>query len=307
MASAERTVAVIGLGNIGAPVAVRLRSAGSRVLAFDLRRRVVAELAGEHDLEAVEDIGAVAGAETIVTILPTGVQVAETFDALASDLRRGALWIDMSSSAPAHTLALGRRAAQHGIRVVDAPLSGGVRRAWDGALTVMVGGDDDAVDAAMPFLQAVGSSVQRTGPLGSGHAMKALNNGVAAAGLVAAGEALTVATRFGIDPKVFVEVINLSTGRNVATERKLPEHVLPRRFDSGFGLSLMVKDITIACELADHERTPAEVLHRVLGVCRQAQRSFDADRDHTEVVSWLLAERADESVVPAALPEADPV
>jgi len=288
MATAERSVAVVGLGQMGAPVAARLRAAGMRVLAFDVRPDVTAAIARENDLEAVREVADVAAAPTIVTVLPTGAHVAEVFDALGDALQPGTLWIDMSSSAPADTHALGRRLRDRGAQLIDAPLSGGVRRAWIGAVTIMVGGDDAAVAAAMPYLNAVGRSIHRTGSLGSGHAMKALNNAVAAAGLVAAGEALGVAVRFGIDPAVFVEVINASTGRNVATERKLPEHVLPRRFDSGFSLGLMIKDMGIACELATGQHADADVLQRALDVCREAQRAYDREADHTEVVSWLL-------------------
>jgi len=289
MAPELSTVGVIGLGNMGAPVASHVRKAGMTVQAFDVRREVADEVARRHDLIAVHEIDVLAGADAIITVLPTGIQVAEAFDALSSSLRPGMVWIDMSSSDPVHTVALAARAAERGIRLVDAPLSGGVHAAWAGRLTVMVGGEDDAVQCTMPLLRAVGSSVYRTGRLGSGHAMKALNNAVAAAGLVAAGEALAVATRFGVDPRVFVEVINASTGRNVATERKLPDHVLPGRFDSGFALALMVKDVAIACELADHLDARSSVMHRVLDVCDEARSALEPRADHTQVVSWLLS------------------
>ncbi len=156
-------------------------------------------------------------------------------------LAKDALIIDMSSSVPVDTQSLGKTLAERGIGLVDAPVSGGVRRAIDGTLAIMAGGDAALVERARPVLQAMAKSVFATGPLGSGHAMKALNNYVSAAGLVAACEALLVGRRFGLQPDTIIDVLNASTGKNNSTDVKMKQFVISESFASGFSLALMAK------------------------------------------------------------------
>src|SRR5262249_58157842 len=145
------------------------------------------------------------------TLLPDGVAVRHAVlgpgDALRGGLAAGAVVVDMGSSSPTGTRALGATLAADGIGMLDAPVSGGVRRAVDGTLSVMVGGDAALVDRCRPLFAAVGERVFECGPLGSGHAMKALNNLVSAAGLLIASEPLLVRRRFGLDPARMLEVL----------------------------------------------------------------------------------------------------
>jgi 3-hydroxyisobutyrate dehydrogenase len=171
--------------------------------------------------------------------------------------------------------------------MVDAPVSGGVRRAADGTLAVMVGGDPALVARCDPLFRAVGQQVFACGPLGSGHAMKALNNLVSATGLLAAAEALVVGRRFGLDPGRMLEVLNASTGRNHATEQKLAQFVLSRRFDAGFSLALMVKDLATALELARDTGTPAPLSAECRALWTQAAAALEPGADHTAIVRWL--------------------
>jgi 3-hydroxyisobutyrate dehydrogenase len=193
----------------------------------------------------------------------------------------------MSSSAPVGTAALGRRLAEHGIGMLDAPVSGGVPRAEDGTLAIMVGGDSALVERWRPLFAAMGEHVFATGPLGSGHAVKALNNLVSAAGLVAAAEALLVGRRFGVDPGVMLDVFNASTARNNSTERKFRPFVFSRSFASGFSLDLMVKDLGTAVDLAAATGTPVRLGAACHDLWASAQAELDAGADHTEVVRWL--------------------
>src|SRR5690606_569731 len=148
------------------------------------------------------------------------------------------------------TQKLGAALAKRGIVLIDAPVSGGVPRAEAGALTLMIGTDDEAALAkARPALEAMGKQLFRTGPLGSGHAMKALNNYVAAAAFIASTEAIRIGQHFGLDPAVMVDIMNVSTGRNFNSEMTIKQHVLSGTFATGFQLGLMTKDVTIA---ADH-------------------------------------------------------
>ena len=234
---------------MGLPMGQRLLAAGFAVRGADLSteaRGAFAQAGGAAFAGAVE---AVAGAAAVITMLPNGKIVREALLRVADALPAGALVIDMSSSAPTDTQALGRELAARGIPLIDAPVSGGVRRARDGSLAIMAGGSPEEIDRAMPMLQAMGSKIIPTGPLGSGHAMKALNNYVSAAGLVAACEALLVGQAFGLQPDTIVDVLNASTGRNNSTDVKLKPFVIPRNFAAGFSLALMAKDLRTAADL----------------------------------------------------------
>jgi 3-hydroxyisobutyrate dehydrogenase len=171
--------------------------------------------------------------------------------------------------------------------MLDAPVSGGVPKAVDGTLAIIVGGDAAVAERCRPLFEAMGAQIFMAGALGSGHALKALNNLVSAAGLIAAAEALLIGHRFGLDPTVMIDVLNASTGRNNSTENKFKRFILSRRFDSGFSLDLMVKDLTTAVKLARETGAPAVFS----GVCRElwaaAQAVLEAESDHTDVVRWF--------------------
>jgi 3-hydroxyisobutyrate dehydrogenase len=248
--SVVRAVGFVGLGNMGRPMARNLVAAGFELTVQDVDLDREQAVASELGCSRPEGPGALEAVEAVVTMLPTGREVRDVL--LAAALRPGTLAVDMSSSDPTGTRALGAELAERGVRLVDAPVSGGVQKAGPGTLTIMVGGDDEqAVERARPLLEALGEKLFRTGPLGSGHAMKALNNYVAGASYVAAAEALLVGARFGLDPSDMVEVLNASTGRSFNTEVNFTTHVLPRRFATGFSLPLMAKDVGIAAGLAD--------------------------------------------------------
>jgi 3-hydroxyisobutyrate dehydrogenase len=177
-------VAFIGVGAMGAPMAACIARAGHALTLYDSVRERAALVATEHGCRVADGLDALADSDFVVTMLPTGQIVRELYlqRALAQKLRRGAIAIDMSSSDPVGTRQLGAALAAAGITLIDAPVSGGVPRATQGTLAIMIGGDDPAaVDSARPLLRAMGDRLFDTGGLGSGHAMKALNNFVAAA------------------------------------------------------------------------------------------------------------------------------
>ncbi len=161
----------------------------------------------------------------------------------------------MSSSEPLRTKALSASLEGRGARMIDAPVSGGVSGAETGRLTIMVGGAPADVASAGPCLQHLGRTIH-VGPIGSGHAVKALNNLLSATHLWATSEAMLAGMRFGIDPEVMLSVFNSSSGRSGSTDNKWPNFILPGTFDSGFGLRLMVKDMGIAVQLADQVGVP---------------------------------------------------
>jgi 3-hydroxyisobutyrate dehydrogenase len=249
-------IGFVGIGNMGAPMSANIARAGFPSTLFDAAsgtaERHATEIGAKAALTLME-LGA--ESDIVVTMLPTGKIVRDVMlgdrGGLAAALQPGALLIDMSSSDPIGTRELGPLLAARGIAFVDAPVSGAVPRARTGTLTIMLGSDDPATaDRARPVLLAMGDRIFETGGLGSGHAMKALNNFVAAAGYAAAAEAVILAKRFGLDPATAIDVMNASTGRNFSTENVFRSHVLNGAFSSGFALGLLAKDVKIAADLA---------------------------------------------------------
>ena len=214
-------------------------------------------------------------------MLPDGDVVSAVIGAL---LAAGcdAMVIDMSSSHPDISRALAADLAARGQMFVDAPVSGGVGRAESGELMIMAGGSDEAFAAAQPLLALMGTPTL-LGPAGCGHAMKALNNYVSAAGLVASFEALATARDLGIAPDRFLEVINRSTGRNNTTEAKIARYVVSEAYNSGFDLRLMAKDVAIAASLAEAGGFDGPVTDAVRQFLQDGLASLGDAADHTEL------------------------
>jgi len=287
-------VGFVGLGKMGRPMAARLVGAGIELAVFDVRPDVVADFVrtcGGKPATTLRDLAA--HGDAVVTMLPNGNVVRQAVlgdgadDGLLGAMAAGTVLIDMSSSSPTGTRELGKLLACHHVDMIDAPVSGGVSRAEQGALSIMAGGDRAVVDRCRPVLEPMGQRIFATGPLGSGHALKALNNLVSAAGLIAAAEALLIGRRFGLDPSVMIDVFNASTARNNSTENKLKQFVLSRSFASGFSLELMVKDLTTAVELAHATCTPAPFSAECRELWAAAQAELEEDADHTAVVQWF--------------------
>ena len=262
---------------MGEPMAANLAGAGLAVQSYDAR--------GKGNRSSARD--AASGADVLITMLPDGDAVREVVLEALPTLKAGAVVIDMSSSDPAGTRALGDALAAQDIAMVDAPVSGSVTKAKDGTLAIMVGGNLKDVERTRPVLERLGKHIFHVGPLGAGHAVKALNNYLGAAGTIAGFEALLVARAFGIEPRPMLEAINASTGRNSTTERKIAEQVLTGAFASGFKLALMAKDIGIAAGLARDLGVDAPYLRETLRLWRAAQRKLPAQADHTEMYRYL--------------------
>jgi len=294
------SVGLIGVGKMGWPMAANLVRAGFSVIPWDSDAAVRERFAREFGTPNPASIGDLAGASVIVTMLPTGAIVRQALTeggaaSLAETLAPGSVVVDMSSSEPIGTQALGDVLARRGVVLIDAPVSGGVARAIDGSLAIMIGSNDDAaVQRAEPVLKAMGQRLFRTGALGSGHAMKALNNLVSATQFGVVSEALIIGRRFGLDPAVMVEIMNASTGRSFATEIPIKQHVLTGTFNTGFALGLMTKDVKIASELADNIGVPSPIGHLVHDLLARAGAEIGPQSDHTKAFTcWEQWAKAD--------------
>lgn len=261
---------------MGVPMAGHLAAAGYAVQSYD-KRGGGTHASARHAAE---------GVDILITMLPDGDVVREVvLDALPA-LKHGALVIDMSSSDPLGTQALGAALAANAIGMVDAPVSGAVRGARDATLAIMCGGSAADFARARPVLGTMGRDIFHVGPLGAGHATKALNNYLGAAGTLAGFEALLLAQKLRLDPKPVLDAINASTGRNWTTERKIPEQVLTGAFGSGFKLALMTKDVAIAARMARELGVDAPYLRETLKHWRAAAKAMPRDADHTEIYKY---------------------
>lgn len=286
--SEQLTIGYVGLGQAGWPICGRLVDAGYRVIARDSDAGRARQFAAEHGCAAAEQLDDLTEAEIVVTMLPNGHVVRQLLleedGGLCTRLRRGTIVIDTSSSDPRGTRELGAALAGREIVLLDAP----VTRSMPGSdhLTIMVGGDDEeAVARAVPVLEAMAKRVFRAGRLGCGHAMKTLNNLLGAAGFVATLDAVAIGCRFGLDPQTMMEVFNAGTAHNFSTEHVVPTESLTRRYESGFKLALMIKDMGICRDLAESvgfgEELPA-YLHRQLSEALAALG--DEQLDHAATI-----------------------
>jgi 3-hydroxyisobutyrate dehydrogenase len=293
--SETRRVGFIGLGNMGVPMAANLVRGGHDVMAYDIAADRARQFAQTHGARATENLADLAGhADVVITMLPTGREVRDALleaqgGALAAGLRRGATVVDMSSADPVGTRTLGRELAGRGIALVDAPVSGGVPRAKDGTLAIMIGGDGAVVATIKPVLACMGRNLFEVGALGCGHAMKALNNFLAGTSYAAAVEAILVGRQFGLDPAVMTDVINASTGRSFASENLLKQHALSGQFATGFALGLLAKDVKIAADLANEIGVDAPVGRLISELWGEARDAVGGNADHSR--AWAHWER----------------
>ena len=268
-------------------MATRIAGAGCPLFVFDKDAQQAQDVADACDADPVDAVLNLAqDCGTIITMLPDGKAVRSTLldTGLADALRAGSTVIDMSSSDPVGTRTLGAVLEEKSLRFLDAPVSGGVPRAKNGTLAIMIGGDEETLEACRPLLSSMGSQLFHAGPLGAGHAMKALNNYVSAAGLVAAVEALRMGEAFGLDPSKMTEILNASTGRNNATENKLAQHVIPKTYGSGFSLGLMCKDLETALGLGAETGIPIPFAEACVAYWNDALEALGPAADHTAVV-----------------------
>jgi 3-hydroxyisobutyrate dehydrogenase len=293
--SVSATVGLIGVGAMGLEVGSRLAQGGMLGGAFDTDDRRIGQ-ASERGIPTVSGINAFANASFVICLLPNSDVVDRVVagpGGLLDTLEPGAMVMDMGSSDPRRTRVLAEAAKAKDISFVDSPVSGGVRRARTGELTAMVGGRDADVARCRPVLDLIASRVIHIGDVGAGHAMKALNNFVSAAGLTVACEAIEVGRRFGLEPEVMLEALNVSTGSNNATQTKLGQFVLSGTYDSGFSLRLMLKDVSTAVDLADEYGVSGGLAAACRQVWREAADELPADADQTEIArTWSGPDRA---------------
>ncbi|MEE2720865.1 MAG: NAD(P)-dependent oxidoreductase [Pseudomonadota bacterium] len=299
-------IGFIGLGNMGAALVRRLMREHT-LHVWDLNRAAVEVLVAEGAVAAngPGDIGA-SGVEMVITCLPTSAQVEEVLfegDGLAANLAEGTLVADMTTGDTMITKQLAARLAEQGISMIDAPVSGGVVGAEEGTIAIMVGGTEDLFARARPIFETVSPNVFHAGDIGAGHAMKVINNMISSCIRLATFEGLALATKVGIEPMRFAEILSKGAARGFVADTTLPKYVIPGRQEQGFGLALMYKDLSLATQLGQDFKAPLTTGNYAREVFRRALNELGEDVDITEIVR--LFERGADVDVCAAQEAAD--
>jgi 3-hydroxyisobutyrate dehydrogenase len=290
-----KTIAFVGLGHMGTPMAARLAAKGFALALYDKRPEVLRTFVDAHGGRIADSAAEAArGADVAITMLPNDATVREVVlgeGGLAAGLNADAIVIDMSTSDPRATVEIGAALKPRGLRYVDAPVMGGVVFAKDGTLDVMVGGDDSDIERCLPIFHAIGRQVFRCGGLGSGHALKALANYVNAGALVNLVEALAIGRKFGLDSKVMVEAMHhMCTGRQHPLDKKVIPQVLTRKFATGMALGLIAKDVSIAADFGRSIGVATPLADCLREIWHKGEREIGHDADQTEIAKlWEKA------------------
>lgn len=296
-----RTIGFIGVGAMGSRMIPHLKgSAEIRVHDADAAR--AAEAAQAAGGRAVEAVTGMKGADAVVLMLPTSDIVDRVLrgspgegrnsgDGLLDQLSAGAMIIDMSSSVPTNSVANAELAAERGIRFIDAPVSGGVKGAQAASLAIMVGAEQADYDRALPLLEKMGGKVFHVGKVGAGHAVKALNNLLAATAFAATSEVFAVGAKFGLDPATMLKVIDASSGQSFQTTHVWQKAVIERTFSFGFALALMEKDVRVAMSLFDAMGSDARISRTVAATWANALATAAPGSDMT-----VVAKQAEEAL-----------
>jgi 3-hydroxyisobutyrate dehydrogenase len=284
-------VAFIGLGAIGFPMAKRVADAGFPLAVWNRTESRARDFAhSTRSRVAASPADAARGADVIITCLPNSPDVVTLLDGedgLLAGMAEGATLVDCTSGIPASSRAIAQRLRERGVDFIDAPVSGGVVGAEKGALTVMVGGDAAVLERVRPVLESFGQKIVHCGGVGTGDALKAVNNALLAVHVWSAGEGLAMLVKEGVSPKVALDVINASSGRSNASMNLFPERVLTRAFPRTFRLALLDKDVGIAAEVAATARVPAPMLQLTAALWTLAHNSLGEAADHVEAVKLI--------------------
>lgn len=296
MTTKEDVIGFVGIGAMGTPMAGNLARAGYKLVVFDVDAARSAALAASHAVTVAKNLAELgSAANIIITMLPDGKAVRTALcgrddgfrDCVLERAQKNALIIDMSSSSPMGTRELGALMEKRHLQFIDAPVSNGVKGAVAATLSIMAGGDRAVFERVKPLLEKLGSQLYHAGPLGAGHAIKALNNYVSAAGLIAACEAMHAGKAFGIDPAVAVDIINTSSGMNNTTKNKCRQYMLSGAYNAGFSTGLMAKDVRTALDIAEAMQTSTLFARPTADAWNAMEKKMGFLADHTEMHKFL--------------------
>jgi 3-hydroxyisobutyrate dehydrogenase len=287
-------IAFLGLGDIGGLIASHLTSDPFDLVVWNRTASKAADFASRHGVSVAQTPAeAVAGAEVVITCLPSSVEVEAVLHGehgMLDSLRKGAVLIDCTSGDPPTSRSIAAELGGRGVDFIDAPVSGGTTAAKAGTLTVMWGGEESVFERVRPVIEAFGKKIVHAGPVGAGDALKAVNNALLAVHILSAAEGLAVLVKAGVNPATALDVINASSGRSNSSENLIPQRVLTRAFPRTFRLALLEKDIGIAAVLAEDLGVRTPLISLTAERFREAREKLGEEADHVEAVKMVEAE-----------------
>ncbi len=287
-------VAFLGLGDIGSLMASHLAGDAFDLVVWNRTASKAENFAREYRSRVANTpAGAVKDAQVVITCLPSSVEVEAVLHGekgMLESLEKGAVLIDCTSGDPPTSRSIAAELAARGVDFIDAPVSGGTTAAKSGTLTVMWGGEQSVFERVRPVIEAFGKTIVHAGPVGSGDALKAVNNALLAVHILSAAEGLSVLVKAGVDPKIALEVINASSGRSNSSENLIPQRVLTRAFPRTFRLALLEKDIGIAAVMAEDLGARTPLISLTAERFHEAREKLGEKADHVEAVKMVEQE-----------------
>ncbi|EHQ87593.1 NAD(P)-dependent oxidoreductase [Desulfosporosinus youngiae] len=288
-------VGFIGIGAMGKPMAANILKAGYGLVVNDVNAEAVKELVSLGADSAATPQELARSVDVVITMLPNGGIVEQILlgaQGVFAGAKPGFAIIDMSSVSPGFTRKMAKLAEEREIGYLDAPVSGGVKGAAEGTLTIMLGGNAELVAKYRPLLEVMGKKLYHVGEVGAGDSVKIVNNLLLGINMTAAAEAFALGTKLGIAPQVLLDVISVSSGNSYALTAKMPNFVFKRNFAPGFAVDLQYKDLELATQTAKELNVPLMLTNIAQQVFEQA-RAKGLGREDISAVIKLLEEMLD--------------
>ena len=283
-------IGFIGIGNMGTPMSTNLLKAGHELVVYDIREEAMEEPVrlGAKAARSPKEVAQTS--DVVITSLPTQKALEEVVlqrDGVLEGAKRGCVLIDTSTVSPSTVKRIAAIAKERGVEVLDAPVSGGVAGARAATLTVMVGGDKGVFERCLEIFRVIGKNVYHVGGVGSGNAVKLVNNLMSLVNLAALSEGMVLGMKAGVDPETLHRVISVSTGSSYALEVKLPNLISKGRFEAGFAIDLACKDLGLAIDLGREMGVPLFVTNVAQQVYELARARGMGRLDHTAIIKLL--------------------
>ncbi|MDW7655916.1 MAG: NAD(P)-dependent oxidoreductase [Bacillota bacterium] len=288
----DKKIGFIGLGRMGGPMAMNLVKAGYTLCVYDVFQDAMQPFAdqGVETANSIKELAMACG--VIITIVPADEQILSIYtgeDGIVKNAGKGTLCIEMTSAMGRTVKKVAQYAQeqQADLLFVDAPVSGGVDGATAGTLTIMIGGEKEAIDQATPYLNVLGGKLLYSGKLGDGKSVKMINQMLNALNTAAAAEAIYLARKLGIDTDILINIVNNSSGGSWVMQNNVPKFMLTGQYDKGFKLGLMTKDLRLSLAEADVNQLDLPLASQALQAYEGTISRLSSDVNYNAVYEWI--------------------
>lgn len=283
-------IGFIGIGTMGKPMALNILRAGYALTVNDVSEQAVQELVQQGAQKAKSPSECARQSDIVITMLPNNAivkLVLQGENGVLAGAKPGTCLIDMSSVSPGFTQKMAKCAKEKGLGYIDAPVSGGVKGATEGTLTIMVGGEQEDIAKVRPVLEVLGKKIYHVGSVSSGDAVKLVNNLLLGINMAAVVEAFALGTKLGIKPQTLFDIISASSGNSYALSSKIPNFIFKNKFAPGFAIDLQYKDLELAVQTAKESKVPMMLTNVAQQIFEQARAKGLGKEDISAVIKPL--------------------